>query len=256
MRWFPSRHAAGTVPALFLHIQKTAGTSLVTMARRYYGDSVVSHADYCDFAPDALRNYGFVSGHFGYAYARSLMENRYSFTFLRDPAERILSFYYFCRAREHIQYDIYQLARDHDLPAFLEICMADPFLKMQVWNNQVWQLAHGYVPPHTDNIDEFSPAELLNLAKEHLHEFSHVGFTETFQDDARIICKALKFMRPQPHEQPVMENVTPLRPRLSVQPAATREMLMRMTELDRELYDYARTMREAPRSGIGRWWRR
>lgn len=237
MKWFRSRIAAGTVPALFLHIQKTAGTSLVNMARRYYGDSVVSHADYCDFAPDALRKFGFISGHFGYAYARQLMEHRFSFTFLRDPVERILSFYGFCRTREHIQYDIYQLARDHELPDFLEQCMATPFLKMQVWNNQVWQLAHGYVPPHTANVDEFSPAELLRLAKEHLHEFSHVGFTETFAADTAPVLDALGF--PPMNTLPIA-NVGPPRLAFADQSSEVQDLLNQLTVLDRQLYEYAR----------------
>ena len=252
MKWLRQQSAAGTVPALFLHIQKTAGTSLVNMARRYYGDNVISHGDYCTVAPDALKKFGFISGHFGYAFARPLMQGRYSFTFLRDPIERVLSFYYFCRFRERIRYDIYQLARDHELPEFLEICMTDPFLKMQVWNNQVWQLAYGYTQPDTRKLDDFSPEELLALAKAHLLEFSHVGFTETFAADADIICKALKFPRRHPKEPILMENVTPQRPVYSDQPAGVRKMLVSLTELDRELCDHARAIQAAKQGG--KWW--
>lgn len=92
MKWLRQQSAAGTVPALFLHIQKTAGTSLVNMARRYYGDNVISHADYCTVAPDEIKKFGFISGHFGYAFARPLMQGRYSFTFLRDPSNAYCRF--------------------------------------------------------------------------------------------------------------------------------------------------------------------
>lgn len=252
MGWRGLRNAAGSVPALFLHIQKTAGTSLVNMARRHYGDNVISHGDYCTATPDELRKVGFISGHFGYAYAHPLMAGRYTFTFLRDPVERILSFYYFCHSREHIRFDIYQLARDHDLPGFLNICMADPFLKMQVWNNQVWQLAYGYTQPEIRKLDDFSVDQLLALSKEHLAELSHVGFTETFPEDSDIICKALKFPRRNEKEPILMENVTPQRPRFDDLPAAVRGLLLKMTELDRELYAHARNIRAANKRH--KWW--
>lgn len=246
MPWFPSSRAAGTVPALFMHIQKTAGTSLVNMARHYYGSSIVSHADYCSSTPEELSKYNFVSGHFGYAYARRLMSGRYTFTFLRDPLERVLSFYFFCRSRELVRYEIYRLAHDHELPEFLEMCMADPFLKMQVWNNQVWQLAYGYTLPDTLTLEDFSPDQLLELSKDHLQAFSLVGFTETFDKDAATICQALKFPRRRRNQPYLKENATPQRPQLSDQPASTREMLMKITELDRELYSYARGLAMQP----------
>lgn len=73
--------------------------------------------------------------------------------------------------------------------------MTASFSKMQIWNNQVWQLVYGYVPPQTDTIDGFSPVELLNFAKEHLHEFSHVGFNEIFAADAALSSMPWDFPR-------------------------------------------------------------
>lgn len=35
-----------TAPALFLNVQKTAGTSLAHLARQYYGSSLTSHGEY------------------------------------------------------------------------------------------------------------------------------------------------------------------------------------------------------------------
>jgi len=47
------------------------------------------------FTPESLSDVPVISGHFGYGYANKLMKDRISFTFLRDPVERVLSLFYF-----------------------------------------------------------------------------------------------------------------------------------------------------------------
>jgi hypothetical protein len=86
--------------AVFLHIQKTAGTSVQEMARQAYGnDNVISHGDYERLGLEECKSIPFVSGHFGFAFAEALMPGRYSFTFLRNPFDRLVSLYRFCRTR-------------------------------------------------------------------------------------------------------------------------------------------------------------
>jgi len=67
-------------PALFLHIQKTAGTSIVEYAKRYY-PSIISHADFLNHKPEEFSEVQFISGHFGYEFTKYHMPNRYSFVF-------------------------------------------------------------------------------------------------------------------------------------------------------------------------------
>ncbi len=243
------KNQPGTVPALFLHIQKTAGTSIVHMARQYYGDSLVSHGDCWGKSPDQLHQFRFVSGHIGYDFARHLMQGRYSFTFLRDPAERILSMYYFCRTRNPEEFDIYRKAHELDLPEFLEAGLHDPCVRKNIWNNQVWQLAHGYAHLDEHGVSDFGEDELLRLAKAHLAELSHVGLTERFHEDARPVLRALGL--PKMKEMPVM-NATEERPPAAAHDEAIRRGLGKLTELDRELYDYARRLGAERRT----WWRR
>jgi len=247
--------------ALFLHIQKTAGSSIIKLVRPFFGKkNIISHGDYVGRKPEDLKDIPFVSGHFGYDFAKDLMTSRYSFTFLRDPAERILSFYYFWRrlagspiGRLKLYWSknkskIYQDAVLFDLDQFLQAGFEDPLIKTRIWNNQVWQLAHGY--SHLDNrgINGFDPNELLNLAIAHLDEFSHVGFTETFEEDQIIVLGALGIPLP---EENVIANSNKERPSAKEISPKALELLNELTHLDRILYDEAWSRREKRTARVG-----
>lgn len=225
------------IPALFLHIQKTAGSSVVHAAHRHYAGSLTSHGDCWGRSPDSLKNIGFISGHIGYDFCRSLFPNRFSFTFLRDPVERVVSMYYFCRAQDPSLFAIYERANTLDFRAFLDAALSDPWIKKNIWNNQVWQLAHGYA--HLDNrtINDFHEKELLDLAKKHLMELSYVGFTETFSSDCQAIFSHLRM----PLSDGIPKtNVNPSRPLLDNLSKDDVDAIRALTALDQELYNYAR----------------
>ena len=221
-------------PALFLHIQKTAGTSIIDLARPYYGSNMTSHGECWGHPPEDFHDTLFVSGHIGYDYARHLMKCRYSFTFLRDPIERILSMYYFCREQKTTEFDIYRAAKQLDLENFLQAGFEDPLIKKNIWNSQVWQLAHGYAHLDDRTISDFQPQELLDLAIYHLDAFSHVGFTETFVHDSNIILQALGL--PVDKEE-IGANVTHNRPKAESLSDDVINTLNDLTTLDQQLYD-------------------
>jgi hypothetical protein len=239
---FGRRPKLDEIPALFLHIQKTAGTSIVYLAKKYYGGGVINHGKWVDHPPERFKEVSFISGHMGYDYARHFMKDRFTFTFLRDPAERILSMYYFCRSRDPQEFAIYKKAQELDLTAFLEAGFSDPLIKNYIWNHQVWQLAYGYTYEAQCPIGSFSESELLELAKSHLAEFSYVGFTETFDQDALVILANLNFPEIQRLPQ---RNRTPGRPTSAEVSPEVRQLLDELTVLDRQLYDYARTLKRA-----------
>ena len=68
------------------------------MARESYGnENVISHGDYVDLGVEGCSRKRFVSGHFGFVFAEPLMSERYCFTFLREPKQRLESLYRYCR---------------------------------------------------------------------------------------------------------------------------------------------------------------
>ena len=239
----PLKPLAVLRPALFLHIQKCAGTSIVELARKYYQPSIITHGDHAGKRPEDLKNIAFVSGHFGYDFAASFIKDRYSFTFLRNPADRIISYYYYCRSATN-PFPVNQLARETDMETFLKKGLGDPMLMTRLWNNQVWQLACGYANPRNLHVSDFAPSELLRLAKNHLSEFSHVGFTETFNDDRRIIFSQLGL----PQDEDAQWNKTAERPEVADLPSAVIKLIKALTELDEELYTTAWAMRGQKKS--------
>lgn len=232
-------------PALFLHIQKTAGTSMVELAAHYYGNkNVSSHGSYVGQSASQFQRVPFVSGHFGYDFARPLMPGRYSFTFLRDPAKRILSFYHFCRNRQQGEFEVYDLARRLPVEDFLELGMPGAPLRSQLWNNQTWQLAHGYQGDGSIGLDTLAPEILLQRAIDHLSEFSHIGFVQTFAEDKDVIARALGF----PGRVPTLRvNVSTGGSYRHVSRRA-RSLLRELTTLDQELIAYAWAQRNSQRN--------
>lgn len=220
-----------------MHIQKTAGTTIIDLAREHYGSAnLTSHGDCMRRLPGEFAGVPFVSGHFGFHYASFLMDGRYSFTFLRDPAARILSLYYFCRSRDPGEYLLYKLAQENDIDSFLRLAAEHPSVKSTIWNHQTWQLAHGFASQDKRSILKFGEEEMLVLALDHLEKFDYIGFTETFEEDKSIVLKALGMPE---NTGPMKSNVTQGRPRLEELSSATKRLLDEVTGLDREIYEAA-----------------
>jgi hypothetical protein len=226
-------------PAVFLHIQKTAGTSVQEMARQAYGnDNVISHGDYERLGLEACKSIPFVSGHFGFAFAEALMPGRYSFTFLRNPFDRLISLYRFCLTRPAAEHPIYEAAHAGNFEDFLERKHSDIHWA-SVWNNQTTQLHLGWgarilgLPPTWPW--EFTERELLEGAVAHLARFDHVGFQETFSADVRHIFDALG----APYIAERHSNVAASRSVYRDLPIRTKLKLYEVNKLDWMLYEEA-----------------
>lgn len=241
-------------PAVFLHIQKTAGSSIVDTAKLAYGNDLASHGDYLTLPTEEINKRRFVSGHFGYSFTKPFMANRFSFTFLRNPLERLVSMYYFCRTRDPAEFEIYRCARENTFDEFLSLALlrevgVSEMLHHTLWNHQAWQLAFGWSPSNErlDNkklhrpdgkngLYEFGYAEIHDLAAAHLCEFNHIGFQEDFANDCRTVFSALGIRNP---ENTPYSNATVSRPKLADMPQSTVEKMKKLTEIDRDIYNIA-----------------
>ncbi len=228
---------------IFLHIAKTGGTSIVEYFRnRLPANSVLSHGDFFStredppLLPASIADKLFISGHFGYNYIADYLAGAFSFTILRDPLARVLSFYkFFMHGDMQEKFAVAQAARDLSLDDFLvsqlpEVCEV-------LDNQQTWQLASMYriVDRLDTNISE--NAVVLELAKSHLRTLSYIGFTESFDESFTKIVSEVgldvpaKIPRQLQTADPLLIN--------QIDPAVLKCLRSRL-QLDYALYDFAK----------------
>jgi hypothetical protein len=231
---------------IFLHIAKTAGTSIIHFFRqRLPQDSVCSHGDFLSLPKDdlarqqALKQFKFLSGHFGYDDVAALLPEAYSFTFLRDPVDRVLSFYKFCMHPDmQRQFAVARAARELGLDGFLASKL--PEVVEAVDNSQTWQLARSYWQADREALGHYSNEELLQLASTHLGQFSHIGLTETFDEDLACIMNDLGIKAAIPQKRQFVTSEPILRDSLK---PATLAMLQERVALDYQLLEMVRDKR-------------
>lgn len=88
---------------VFLHIPKTAGQTIHAELSRVYGPKAISpvrvHTEADPGAGQFPPGYKLYSGHIDWEALETLPEPRFVFTVLRDPLERIASFYFYLRRK-------------------------------------------------------------------------------------------------------------------------------------------------------------
>ncbi len=232
-------HAPETL--LFVHIPKAAGTTLGRVmerhvpAARHYRLGANAQADIERFnqLPESQRaRYLLISGHFPYGVHEQVPNPCAYFTVLRDPVDRVTSFYHFVKAQP-----------GHDLNETLTPSQKDSLLdfsRTTFWpivdNGQTRQLAGdwGRVPfGHCDR-------DMLETAKRNLASFAVVGLTERF--NATLLLLGQRFGWSRLGYRTV--NQTRNRPPVDALSAATRSALEDLNELDQELYAFARELFE------------
>lgn len=84
---------------IFLHIPKTAGQSIHAALAEAFGEESVCPArvnqQLKNYSIQELNQYSVFSGHFDWSMLDCVQGNKYTFTVLRKPIDRILSFYFY-----------------------------------------------------------------------------------------------------------------------------------------------------------------
>ena len=244
----------------FLHIPKTAGTTLISILDSYFdrkNEVLGIHAwkFLLPKMPLDFSKFRFVRGHYGYGFYRLLPKKPIYLIVLRDPKDIIVSSYKMIQrqpgeAKRHsIPQDktISELITDpkieglndtqtHWLAIDLDVLSLSKDMDLE-------QLAdfqpeeHSYFK-HPDIPDD----ELLEIAKKHLSEFAWIGILEKFEESLFLLHYTFGW---KPIRNTFKQNVAPSHIQKDELTDEALEKISEWTKLDRELYNYGMELFES-----------
>jgi hypothetical protein len=238
----------------FLHVPKTAGTTLSSILSREYApdecyEIMMRGMAWIPPRPTILRRplislskvfrlrtavrtqrrLRLVHGHFDLSIAKHLPADTRFFTLLRDPVERAISHYYHYRRRAIDR--LHPLAMRSTLKEWVGGCGL-----VEMDNGQTRRLAGEMNLP----CGRLTPA-MLERAISRLARFAVVGLTERFDESLMLLRRAFGWRVRPASAQNVGENRPP---RIDVSEEAL-ETIERCNRFDRELYRFASDLFEA-----------
>ncbi len=158
---------------IFIHIPKTAGTTVCDVLRRQFSPDECWDHIYpnrlqatSEQVPEPSEAIKCVFGHYSFGIHRKFSEPHLYFTMLRDPVERIISMYCYHKSKTNQMW-----VRDATLPEFLE--------RHPAATNGQTKLIGGQGQP----VD-------LDKAKSNLRRFAAVGITERFEESMRLFKRS------------------------------------------------------------------
>ena len=221
---------------IFLHIPKTGGSTLYKILERHFSPAETVTLDTPGVArfktlPAAKRGrYRLIQGHMHFGLHRFIPRASTYITFLRQPAERVLSFYYYARSTpDHYLYPLLTTGRV-DLRTLL-----GRELTSELCNFQTRALAGD----EWEDPQRIVTRDALERAKANLgSHFSVVGLQEEFDASLLLLGRAFGWNLPFY----VKENVTKEKPPNASMDVETRKLVEETNSLDVELYEYARNL--------------
>lgn len=224
---------------LFLHIAKTAGTSVL----RYLSDhiparQIMSHGDFLHLpgqhiSPETAANYQVISGHFGFSQVSHLADDCNLVTILRNPVERVLSFYQFClHPNMQTRFPVARAAANLGVDGFFSSTL--PEVTEVLDNQQTWQLAASYWYRDRQMRRNWRDEDVLENAGANLEKFAVIGITENFSNDFKRIVELTGLPDPDniPHQLKTPQQLAPFN--LSTE---TMDIINERLVLDLSLYE-------------------
>lgn len=250
--WKPHGPLARDEKLYFLHIPKTAGTSLRTyLESHFHVDEVCPHLtipEILPHPPSSLRRYRLFCGHHGMHLPRLIRDDPIIVTILREPIERCISHF------RHIQSEkqdwLHEQVRSM---TFEEFVMSDHGV-IELLNFQTRFLVEdnlrrdyfGHSDLRVSDLvaleAKYSDPARLDRACDLLDRAAFVGIQERFDDALRLLAHTFGWSPvttfPKYNAARVKFDPSSLTP-------AVLERLNELTRLDRALYDHARRIFES-----------
>jgi hypothetical protein len=214
---------------VFLHIPKTGGISVgqlfeanLPITNWYNTNERPANAYHSDQFICGVNNpqLDIIQGHFDIRLLEILDRPHKAFTFLRDPVERAVSFFYYLK---RYQNDMFFLSEDQkidDVFSSESACFFENFQTRFLCGKPTEELT----------------VEDLETAKKNLDKhFSFVGTTETLQEDIKELGQLFDFSK---FSLQVL-NANNIRPAVRELSENTRRLITEKNLFDIQLYDYA-----------------
>jgi len=228
------RFNPSSTTVFFLHNLKTAGRTLRDYLLRVYDPKVFywptglyAVVRFVVQPPSNVRDLKFVGGHFNYGVHEPHFSDFVYFTLLREPVDRIASFYSY-RKRSPQEADYRDI---NEKSISLEQYVSSGKVK-ETDNGLVRRISGAGMKPPFGGCSR----ELLELAKANIEKhFAVVGLQERFPVTLALLRRVFGW----PEAPYVDINVTPDRPSPEALPAGTVRLIERHNLLDMDLYHWA-----------------
>ncbi|MCM3869125.1 MAG: sulfotransferase family 2 domain-containing protein [Pyrinomonadaceae bacterium] len=212
---------------IFIHIPKTAGSTLRPIMDRHYPRPAICKLDFLPRdldaflrLPDQARlRIRVLQGHFPFGLHEHLSVPADYLTLLRDPVNRIISMYYWIHGND-----------DHVLNTLVRSMTLRDFADsgFEITTNHQTSLISGLPTNAAD--------QSLAVAKQNLQGQITFGLNERFDESLLLFKKRLGWK----HVVYSRRNVTKSRPGSNEVPASALEVIRKHNSLDLELYEFAR----------------
>ncbi len=232
-----------TQTLIFLHIPKTAGTTLHQIIDRHYSINRIYwvHATQVEASIKTFKNlpeeqrqqFQLIKGHMGFGLHKFVPHPCTYFTLLRDPVKRIVSHYYHVlRTPTHYLYETV-MKHQMDLKTFVS-----SGISLELDNGQTRMIAAS-LGNEEDRIGfGCASRELLETAKQHLQEhFAVVGLMEEFDRTLLLLKKKLGWSNILYARKNTGKNKTTQKSEISAEALAA---IQQQNALDIELYQFVK----------------
>src|SRR5947207_1247200 len=247
---------------VFLHVEKTGGTSLQNMLLQSFGAARVYHEHNDSLhlhCPAQLSMYSVFAGHFNYDSLAFIPRRQLKlFAFVREPMQRLLSLYHFWRSHDPSAprfHESMKLAQELGIETYY--AASEVARSRSTWNHMTWcvmgdrqwgqwrRLLAGVRGERRVRVIESLRAPI----RERLREFAFVGLQENFTGSCRELFRIMG--RPCPDERADHSveqlSATSSYIRKSARPVLTPraiEVMADLVELDPLLHEEAKTLYE------------
>lgn len=234
----------------FMHIPKTGGTTLHNILVQHFNKREICPERFNDlrkYDKNKLSIYKFFSGHYDRANVEYIPQKNKVITVLREPKSRIISLYYFWRAHkkeviEKADLGGPRIAKKLSLLNFLKCRQGT--IPLHLNNAQVRSmLGEAYI----GSKDEYlvPKEETLEKAINYLDSLFAFGILENYDESIRYLCELINIECPEviprarDHKDLSQQHNLETIEREEITPEIDAE-LERLTELDIQLYEYAK----------------